>query len=67
MKAKEKKKLKKEKKRLKKIKKLEAKADTSANKAPLMISVPVPVQIEKPQSYLETWQSDDATEHGPGE
>ncbi|KAL7839456.1 hypothetical protein SRHO_G00261140 [Serrasalmus rhombeus] len=65
MKAKEKKKEKKERKRLKKMKKLAAKAEKAASKAPLMISVPVSVHVEKPQSCLETWQSDDTTEHGP--
>ncbi|KAK3514480.1 hypothetical protein QTP70_018681 [Hemibagrus guttatus] len=65
MRAKEKKREKKEKKRLKKMKKLAAKAEAAANKAPLMIPVPVPVQIEKPESYLKTWQSDDGPEHGP--
>lgn len=65
IKEKERKKVKKEKKRLKKMKKLAARAEAAANKAPLMIPVPVPVQIEKTQSYIETWQSDDTTEHGP--
>lgn len=66
-KAKEKKRMKKEKKRLKKMKKLAAKAEAAANKDPLTIPVPVQVQIGKPNSCLQTWQSDDGPEHGPGE